>query len=123
MASRIEAFYPELGARIQSVRNRRGVTQQQLGLRLNPPNTRVLISNIESGKQRVLLHTLAQIATALEVTIEDLLPPGQSDRGANLETSSATRLTQELENKLKIPKKDIQRLTSQLQAQNERRNA
>ena len=69
------------------------------------------------------MHTLAQIATALEVTIEDLLPPGQSDRGANLETSSATRLTQELENKLKIPKKDIQRLTSQLQAQNERRNA
>jgi transcriptional regulator with XRE-family HTH domain len=77
MAKQIEPFYEALGAKIQEWRGARKMTQAQLGLVLKPPSTRASIANIENGKQRVLVHTLVQLAKALEVEIHALLPPVQ----------------------------------------------
>ena len=52
----------------------RQVTQTQLGAQLDPPVTRASIANIETGKQRLLVHTLLQLADLLEVTLTALLP-------------------------------------------------
>lgn len=68
-----EAFYEALGRRIQILRKRRGLTQEQLGGRLLPQVTRASIANIESGKQRVLAHSLAQFADALDVSTDELV--------------------------------------------------
>jgi transcriptional regulator with XRE-family HTH domain len=78
MAPVMDTFYEGLGRRIQSLRKQRGLTQEQLGARLTPQVTRASIANIEAGKQRVLAHTVAQLAGALEVTADDLL----RERGA-----------------------------------------
>lgn len=75
MAQKIEPFYVALGSNIQSARDRIKMTQAQLGKSLVPPSTRASIANIENGKQRVLAHTLVQLARALETEIGKLLPP------------------------------------------------
>jgi len=36
--------------------------------------TRASISNIEKGRQKILVHTLLQIASALKVTLQELVP-------------------------------------------------
>lgn len=74
MAKKIEAFYGALGSNIQDARGRLKMTQAQLGLTLVPPSTRASIANIENGKQRVLVHTLVQLARTLETKVEKLIP-------------------------------------------------
>lgn len=74
MPSRIEPFYRDLGVRIQHLRSAKRLSQEQLAAQLQPPMTRASIANIETGKQRVLAHTLAQIASVLEVTVGELFP-------------------------------------------------
>ena len=74
MAAKIEIFYAEIGQRVRAARTKLGLTQEQLGDSLTPPTTRVSIANVESGKQRILTHTLIQLAAALKVEPVDLLP-------------------------------------------------
>jgi transcriptional regulator with XRE-family HTH domain len=72
--ARIEPFYKDLGVRIQQLRSAKKLSQEQLAQRLDPAMTRASIANIETGKQRVLAHTLVQIAAVLEVEIADVFP-------------------------------------------------
>lgn len=74
MSAPIEEIYPLIGMRIQQLRARRQFTQEQLGAWLQPPVTRASIANIETGKQRLLVHTLLQVAHTLDVPAEELLP-------------------------------------------------
>ena len=74
MAAKIEHFYAEVGQRVRGFRTKLGLTQEQLGDSLSPPTTRVSIANVESGRQRILTHTLVQLATFLKVEPADLLP-------------------------------------------------
>ena len=72
MKPKPEEFYAFLGARVRTLRQQRGLTQEQLGSRLTPTVTRASVANIESGKQRVLAHTLVQLSVALDVSLDDL---------------------------------------------------
>lgn len=65
MAENREPYYQRLGRRIRQAREDAGLTQAGLAELLDPPLTRAAIANIESGKQRVLLHTFEQISRAL----------------------------------------------------------
>ena len=78
----IEPLYLALGAALQRRREALSLTQDEVGRRLVPPQTRASIANIESGKQRVLVHTLVQLAGILECSVTELLPaPVQSVYG------------------------------------------
>jgi transcriptional regulator with XRE-family HTH domain len=83
-----EDFYVRLGKRIHQRRVHLGITQEQLGRRLMPQVTRASIANLEAGKQRVLAHTLVQLAKALDLSLEALaqeeFPPGGEDVAAEL---------------------------------------
>lgn len=74
MIVKIESFYVDVGQRIKAFRTKLGLTQDQLGRLLIPPTSRVSIANVESGKQRILSHTLVQFAQALKVDPVELLP-------------------------------------------------
>ncbi len=96
MAAQIEPFYAEVGRRIRDCRNKAGMTQEDLGRQLSPPTTRVSVANIEGGHQRILSHTLVQLAAVLSVEITDILPPKAAQRGAK----SNARITDEVISKL-----------------------
>ena len=77
MAVLNERFYRTLGATIRRRREALDLTQAEVGARLSPRMTRASIANIEAGKQRVLAHTLVDMASALAMKLEDLVSGGQ----------------------------------------------
>lgn len=70
------AVYRLVGRAIAAERRRRTppLSQQALALRTNGALSRSAIANIESGRQRVALHHLYELARALQVEPVKLLP-------------------------------------------------
>lgn len=85
-----DAFYSALGQRIRERRIERGITQSQLAQLLSLSRTSV--TNIESGRQKLLVHTLIQIASVLNMEVSTLLP----DINAPEKTNINKTLLQEL---------------------------
>jgi transcriptional regulator with XRE-family HTH domain len=63
---------------IRNLRQRVGMSQRQLALRMQVPRT--YVSKIENEKACPTLSSLARLARALEVTVPDLLNGGQRTR-------------------------------------------
>jgi transcriptional regulator with XRE-family HTH domain len=103
-----ESFYRLLGKRLEQARQIKGLSQAALGNRLRPPQTRASISNMEKGTQRVLAHTLVQLATALERSVADLLP--------SEEPTPAQDFEQTLAEKLSLSPKELKNLMAQIQS-------
>lgn len=74
-----DAFHEQLGRRIRSARGGK-MTQEQLADRVGL--SRTAITNIECGRQRLLVDQLIEIADALDVPAADLLPSRDSIRQA-----------------------------------------
>lgn len=83
------------------------MTQEQLARRLTPQVTRASIANLEAGKQRVLAHTLVQLARVLGVTVEALVR--EEPAAANGE-----RVTAELREKLQLDPARFEKLAQDL---------
>ena len=69
-----QAFYQEIGRRIRDARRRRKPAITQDGLAKLIGLTRTSITNVEQGRQKCLLHTLSDIAVALDVEMASLIP-------------------------------------------------
>jgi transcriptional regulator with XRE-family HTH domain len=108
MRNKIEPFYEALGLKIQKLRDNRNMTQAQLGLSLHPPSTRASIANIENGKQRVLAHTLPQLARALGVELAELVP-ASDDR---TKAPSTIDVERELKKKLNLAGPTLKKLSA-----------
>lgn len=67
----IEPVYRSLGAKIEQLRTTLGWTQHDLAKKTGL--TRGSIANIETGRQRILLHDVEAFATAFNVTPKLLL--------------------------------------------------
>jgi transcriptional regulator with XRE-family HTH domain len=65
-------FYVALGLLIKKSRLNSGLTQEELADKLGL--SRTSITNIEKGKQRILAHTVAELAAKLNVSAANLLP-------------------------------------------------
>jgi transcriptional regulator with XRE-family HTH domain len=114
----IEPFYKELGRNIQTRRLRAGLSQEKLGAALRPRVTRASIANIEGGKQRILTHTLVQLAAALEVDVSLLIPKDENLRRAAAPSQLEAQLAEH-----NVPSRVIKQLSAQLrQSQNQKRS-
>ena len=71
-AMRIPSLYKRLGASIKARRRALRLTQQQLATQLGI--SRASLANVETGRQRVLVHQLYALADQLNVGVQDLLP-------------------------------------------------
>jgi transcriptional regulator with XRE-family HTH domain len=109
-----DAFYSSLGRRIHDLRKARRLTQEQLGALLRPAVTRASIANIEAGNQGVLAHTLVQLARALAVTPEELLP---NEAPPVEKPELRGRLQSELLEKVSVPPEASERLLQKLLAE------
>jgi transcriptional regulator with XRE-family HTH domain len=65
-------FYRQVGARIRAKRQERGLSQESLAIAVGLK--RPSLSNIEKGRQNILLHTIHDIAETLNTTVDELLP-------------------------------------------------
>lgn len=108
MEAEIKKFYISVGHQIRKCRNKSGLTQEALAKALRPQMTRVSIANIESGAQRILAHTLYQIAGTLNASMSDLLPVKGIDAAVN-----SSDIISELSSKLGISKSQAKRITEQ----------
>ncbi len=91
-----DTLYTKFGKLVRGHRNRLGLTQDQLGGRVGL--SRTSITNIEQGRQKVLLHQVFLLARSLEISPEVLLP--------NLQFAGPTpHLEQKLKD-LRGPEKD-----------------
>src|ERR1700756_1180416 len=85
-------FYRKVGERIRAKRQERGLSQEGLAIAIGLK--RPSLSNIEKGRQNILLHTICEIAETLNTSVGELLP----DRvGAEpIEISGLENLTKEV---------------------------
>jgi transcriptional regulator with XRE-family HTH domain len=60
-----------IGKNLQSIRKRRGLTQKELGEKIGL--TREAIASYEAGRSNLMITTLLDIATALRVTVNEIL--------------------------------------------------
>ncbi len=65
-------FYRQVGERIRAKRQERGLSQESLAIAVGLK--RPSLSNIEKGRQNILLHTIHDIAETLNTSVGDLLP-------------------------------------------------
>src|SRR5688572_25389212 len=78
----VEPVYARFGHDIQRLRRQRKLSQADLARLVDPSGRRLSrssIANIESGKQRVALHLLLDLARALRVDPRDLIPHQPAD--------------------------------------------
>jgi len=110
MAETLEPFYRDLGRRVRQLREQRNMTQTELGQLLRPKVTRASIANLEGGTQRVLAHTLPQLAISLGVSVPELIPAPSI---AVSPTPQTDRVFEELR-RLAISETSLKRLTRKL---------
>lgn len=67
-----DIFYQKLGMNIRFLRESENIKQEALANVLGL--TRISISNIETGKQKIQLHALVEVANYLNVSVTDLIP-------------------------------------------------
>ena len=72
----------QIAQAIRSLRQRAGLSQRQLAMRMQVPRT--YVSKIENEKATPTLSSLERLATALQVTLPDLLMGGQPSREEQL---------------------------------------
>ena len=76
-----KALYTSIGKHIRETRERRGLTQKALASLVHL--TRTSITNIERGGQKLLVHTLVDIAKALNVAPAVLLAQKEKDENTS----------------------------------------
>src|SRR5581483_7705781 len=72
----------QVAAAIRALRQRNGISQRQLAMRMNVPRT--YVSKIENEKATPTLSSLERLARALEVTVPELLNGGERTREQEL---------------------------------------
>jgi transcriptional regulator with XRE-family HTH domain len=60
-----------IGKTLQSIRKRRGFTQQELGEKIGL--TREAVASYEAGRSNLMITTLLDMATVLRVTVNEIL--------------------------------------------------
>ncbi len=65
-------FYKKLGENIKHFREKRRIKQESVAQILDL--TRISVSNVENGKQKIQLHSLLELAAYFDTAITDLVP-------------------------------------------------
>jgi transcriptional regulator with XRE-family HTH domain len=89
----VASFYDEFGRRVREARERAELTQAELARRAGM--SRSSLANVEAGRHRILAHQVVDLADALGMPVDQLLPsrsPLIDDK--ELETSSTAKVLQ-----------------------------
>ncbi len=70
-------LYRVFGSRLRALREEKSVTQEELARRVDL--SRTSITNIEKGRQRIMLHQVVELAQALDANVVELMPSPTQD--------------------------------------------
>ena len=76
-----DELYDQLGGLIRARRKGLSLTQQEVAARIGI--SRASLANVETGRQKVLVHQLYALAEALDLRPADLLPPAEANISSN----------------------------------------
>lgn len=82
ISSDIDKFYNHIGKNIKTIRNSKNLRQEDLANMVGLSRTSIV--NIEKGRQKLLLHTLVDIANALSTDIMSILSPAKGEPFAKI---------------------------------------
>lgn len=82
-----DRIYRVFGSRLRELREAKSVTQEELGRRVEL--SRTSITNIEKGRQRVMLHQMMELAHALDAEPSALMPASDEADAAPLRSDIA----------------------------------
>lgn len=68
----VQEIYVAIGENVRHYRKQAKLSQLELSRQVDL--TRASIANLETGRQRILLHTAFDLARALNVSVDDLVP-------------------------------------------------
>jgi transcriptional regulator with XRE-family HTH domain len=85
-----DEFYAEVGRRVRMAREAAGLTQDALADQVDLSRTSV--TNIEKGRQKIALHTLCKVASAVGVEPATLFPSGARSERGHASQKSADRV-------------------------------
>ena len=68
----LRTLYANVGRRVRTARKASKLTQEELATSVRM--TRTSVTNIEKGRQKLLLHTLFDLAAAMKVPVVQLIP-------------------------------------------------
>lgn len=88
-------LYEAIGARIRDARRRAGLTQEQLAVQVGL--SRASVTNVELGRQSLLVDQLVRFASVLQLDPAILVRAGASAPPRSPARESVTRLTPETE--------------------------
>lgn len=101
-----DSFYKKIGENIRAKRKERGLSQEGLAkaIGLKRPS----MSNIEKGRQNILLHTFCDIIETLDIKAHALLPERGMPHSANMPdlTSYSKEVREFVEAAIKPGKKE-----------------
>ncbi len=109
MIPQAKALYRAVGRRIAEVRMRdpERPTQQDLSHRTSGRLSRSAIANIESGRQRLALHHLYDLAVALQVPPAELLPDPAEFRRESINPANQDAAAREFLENLGSPRPPV----------------
>ncbi len=70
-AKPVETIYAAIGLRVRYIREAVGMTQDELAKKIG--RSRTVVVNFETGKERCMLHTIEEMAKALNTSPKHLL--------------------------------------------------
>ena len=73
-----DSLYEKVGRRVKETRKVSRLTQEQLASHVHL--TRTSVTNIEKGRQKLMLHTLFGLAAALKVPVGQLIPESRVEQ-------------------------------------------
>src|SRR5437879_1262354 len=88
-------LYRVFGSRLRALREEKSVTQEELARRVDL--SRTSITNIEKGRQRIMLHQVVELAEALDADLEALIPPSTHEDGEEVLRPDVARVIERLQ--------------------------
>lgn len=90
-----DRIYRVFGARVRELREEKSVTQEELARRVEL--SRTSITNIEQGRQRVMLHQAVEIARALDQDPVELMRAAEAVATPEPLRDDVARLVEQIE--------------------------
>lgn len=87
-----DALYEKVGRRVREARRAAKLTQENLAERVSL--TRTSVTNIEKGRQKLLLHTLFELAAAMKIPVDRLIPEPQQEAPVQIEEKASENLSE-----------------------------